>query len=122
MYERLEILIKENNMTKKQLAIEVGVSPSMFTFWKDGRSIPKIDKLQRLADYFHVSVDWLMGKCDNRDGSDSVDKKRPKDLRNLLADEEITLNGRMMSEEDKERVLRIIEAAFWEAKDMNKRK
>ena len=34
----------------------------------------------------------------------------------------MTLNGRMMSDEDKEKMMRIIEAAFYEAKEMNKRK
>ena len=31
------------------------------TDWKKGRSAPKVDKLQKIADYFGVSVDYLLG-------------------------------------------------------------
>ena len=34
----------------------------------------------------------------------------------------MTLNGRLVTEEDKEKMMRILEAAFYEAKEMNRRK
>ena len=36
-----------------------GISYSIFTDWKAGRSTPKLDKLQRIADFFDVSVEYL---------------------------------------------------------------
>ena len=40
----------------------------------------------------------------------------------LLEKEEYTLNGVLVNQEDKEKLKRIIEAAFWDAKEKNKRK
>ena len=37
-----------------------GITKSTFSDWKSGRSVPKQDKMQKIADYFGVSVDYLM--------------------------------------------------------------
>ena len=37
-----------------------GITKSTFSDWKSGRSEPKRDKLQKIADYFEVSLDYLM--------------------------------------------------------------
>ena len=49
-------------------------------------------------------------------------KKIPKDLKKILEEEEVTLNGRMVSEEEKEQMLRVLEALYRDAKEKNKRK
>ena len=78
-------------------------------------------KLQ-LCDIFSISLDELLGRKFPVQHTINDNKKIPKDLKKILEDEAITLNGRMLSEEDKEKMFKIIEAAFWEAKEMNKRK
>lgn len=50
------------------------------------------------------------------------EKKKPKDLLKLLEQEEYTLNGELASPEDKERIKRIVEAMYLDAKEKNKRK
>lgn len=37
-----------------------GITKSTFSDWKNGRSKPKNDKLQKIADYFGVSLNYLM--------------------------------------------------------------
>ena len=37
-----------------------GIPHSTFTDWKNGRSVPKAEKLQKIAAYFGVTVDYLM--------------------------------------------------------------
>ena len=37
-----------------------GITKSTFSDWKSGRSTPKQDKMQKIADYFGVTVDYLM--------------------------------------------------------------
>jgi transcriptional regulator with XRE-family HTH domain len=39
---------------------ETDIPKSTFSDWKNGKSKPKMDKLQRIADYFNVSLDYLM--------------------------------------------------------------
>jgi len=42
------------------VAKATGINQSTFTDWKTGRSVPKKEKLQKIADYFGVTLDYLM--------------------------------------------------------------
>lgn len=60
MYEVFEKLLNEKGVTAYRVSQETKVGRSTFTDWKKGRSEPKGEKLQKIADYFGVSVDYLM--------------------------------------------------------------
>ena len=60
MHEIFEKLCKENNVTPYKVGKETGIATSTFSDWKIGRSNPKQDKLKKVADYFGVSLDYLM--------------------------------------------------------------
>ncbi len=60
-YKRFEELLKLNNTTVYRVSKATGISASTFTDWKNGRSVPKADKMKRIADYFGVSLDSLLG-------------------------------------------------------------
>ena len=55
-------LSKERGFTNKQLCELLGKNTSYITDWKNGKSKPKADEIIFLADYFNVSVDYLLGK------------------------------------------------------------
>jgi repressor LexA len=65
-YSTFENLLKSNGVTRYQVAKATGISASTFTDWKNGRSTPKADKLARIADYFSVSLDEMMGTSEGR--------------------------------------------------------
>ena len=58
---RLNKLIKENKITKYRLAKDLGVSKQAVLWWCDGINEPKISYLQKIAVYFDVSADYLLG-------------------------------------------------------------
>ena len=58
MYEIFEKLLMERGVTAYKVAKATGISTGSMTDWKKGRSAPKVDKLQKIADYFGVSVDY----------------------------------------------------------------
>lgn len=66
MYERFVQLLQENNVTTYKVAKETGIGQSSFSDWKTGRATPKTDKLQKVADYFNVSLDYLTGNSEFR--------------------------------------------------------
>ncbi|MDK8189003.1 helix-turn-helix transcriptional regulator [Paenibacillus sp. UMB7766-LJ446] len=72
MYEILERLLKEHDMTAYRLAQETGVSTATLTGWKQGKYTPKRDKLQKIADYFGVKVGYLTGE-ENRETETNSD-------------------------------------------------
>lgn len=65
---RIQELRKESNMTQATLAKEIGVNPVTLSRYENGDRNPKVDKLQAMADIFHVSIDYLTGKSDSRLG------------------------------------------------------
>ena len=56
MYEIFSRLLQKNGVTPYKISKETGVSQSTLSDWKRGLSTPKIDKLQKIANYFGVSV------------------------------------------------------------------
>lgn len=60
MFEKLEKLLKERGITSYRLAKDLGISPMVFSDWKNGKSKPKVDKLKKIADYFSVSIEYFV--------------------------------------------------------------
>lgn len=60
MYKIFEMLLAERGVTAYQVSKATGISTGSLTDWKKGRSQPKIDKLQKIANYFGVSVNYLL--------------------------------------------------------------
>ena len=60
MYERYCYLRDSRKVKDADVARNTGIPKSTFSDWKSGKSAPKQDKLQKIADYFGVTVDYLM--------------------------------------------------------------
>ena len=52
-------LLDMNNTTVYRVSKDTGISASTFTDWKHGRSVPKADKLKKIADHFDVSINYF---------------------------------------------------------------
>lgn len=63
--ERLVSLRKSHNLTQKQLAIEMQMSELAIQHYESQRRKPAFDVLIALADYFDVSLDYLVGRSDD---------------------------------------------------------
>ena len=60
MWGIFEELMKAKGVRMSDVSRETGISYSTFTDWKTGRYTPKADKMQKIADYFGVTVEYLM--------------------------------------------------------------
>lgn len=60
--ENLTKLMSERDISNTALAEIVGVSREAVRQWKTGQIVPTIDKASKLADYFEISLDTLLGK------------------------------------------------------------
>ena len=66
MYEVFEQLLQKRGVTSYKVAKEAGVTQTALSNWKAGRSTPTTKTLQKIADYFGVTVDYLIsGKNDS---------------------------------------------------------
>ena len=61
MYSIFEQLLQTNGITTYKVSKDTGISQSVLSAWKTGISTPKQDKLKKIAEYFGVTVDYLMG-------------------------------------------------------------
>lgn len=61
MYEKFSELLQEHGVTAYKVSKETGIAQTTFSDWKNGKSQPKIDKLQKIADYFNVPVTYFTG-------------------------------------------------------------
>lgn len=59
-YDMFEKLCNKSDVTPTQVAREIGISQSVVSMWKKRGSTPRGETLQRLADYFGVSVSLLL--------------------------------------------------------------
>lgn len=59
MYEIFVQLLQRDGITSYKVAKETGISQATLSDWKAGRTKPKADKLKKLANYFHVTIDYF---------------------------------------------------------------
>lgn len=60
-HQILRSLIEEHNITQKQLAADLNIAASTVGSYVQGVREPDFSILMRLAEYFHVSTDYLLG-------------------------------------------------------------
>lgn len=60
MYEKFVSLLEKSHKTTYQVSKDTGIAENIFSYWKSGRSKPKVDKLKILADYFGVSIEYFL--------------------------------------------------------------
>lgn len=63
---RLFALREENDINKTELAKILNMSRSMITMYESGERMPSIEVLLKISDYFSVSIDWLLGRTENK--------------------------------------------------------
>jgi repressor LexA len=59
---RLKELRRTKDITQEELAKQMQLSPSTIGMYETGRREPDFDTIQKFADFFHVSTDYLIGR------------------------------------------------------------
>ena len=65
-FERYCGLCKAAGSSPNGVAKKLGIASASITQWKQG-SVPRVETLARIAEYFDVTVDYLTGKSDSRE-------------------------------------------------------
>lgn len=64
--ERILNLMNDQNINAHQLEKSNGLAVSSIQAWKSGKAKPSADALTKLADYFNVSTDYLLGRTNEK--------------------------------------------------------
>lgn len=130
----LKELRKLKDVKQEDVAKAIGISKSGYGYYEQGRSMPDPEMLLKLAEYFNVSVDYLLGNSDIKEPQNmdipqeytdkykvtSRDKKQYEEEMKK-ANEAFFLNDEL-SEDAKKEMLDLMSELFWKAKAANKRK
>jgi len=95
MYERYVELLKEKGVKNIDVSRATGIPASTFSDWKKGKSSPKYDKIQKIAEYFNVSIDYLTGESDFRTNEDLFKHFTSSNNENALASDVFRLEKGM---------------------------
>ena len=68
--KNLLTLLEKNGKTQREVAASISVSPQTFNTWCQGIALPRMGKIQKLADYFNVDKTFLIDPEPLSDASD----------------------------------------------------
>lgn len=84
----LKKIRQENNMTQDELAKKIDTSRSNIANYENGKNMPSIDILEKIASLFNCTTDYLLGKTDIRNIEEDFRFAYHKETEGL-SDEEI---------------------------------
>lgn len=131
MYEVFEQLLQKHGVTSYKVAKEAGVTQTALSNWKSGRSTPTTKTLQKLADYFGVTIDYLMtGKDESEQKEATLTKRDERDIEKildqtrdqLLSQEGLMFDGQPATPEAIDSILSAMQVGMELAKKKNKEK
>ena len=91
--KRIKELRIKNNMTQQDLGKIVGLTSTGISYWETGKAIPNMDIMNKLSEYFGVTIDYLIGKenlDENNEGmilfrkAERVDEKDKEKMYNII--------------------------------------
>ena len=118
-----------NGITAYRVAKETGVTTATLTSWKQGKYTPKPEKMQKIADYFGVSLEYLMTGKEPEDKEPQLKPRDEKDIKNILENTEqllkqdgLMFDGQPASQEAIDSILSAMQIGMEMAKKKNKEK
>ena len=116
--ENLIRLLDERNLSQAEVASAIGVSPQTFNTWCRGIALPRMGKIQKLADYFDVDKSFLIDKHSNLKGDQPnayyyLDPETAAKAQEIYEDPDLRIlldAKRDLSKEDLDAVVNIVKA------------
>lgn len=81
--DRIDKLLKKKGATAKELAEAIGVSTSNISEWRKDRAKPTAEVIVKIADYFDVTTDYLLGRVKHKHDIILEGDDLPEELRGL---------------------------------------
>ena len=135
MYEIFEKLLKQFNVSTYQVSKATGISQSTFSNWKSRRNLISTEKGKLIAEYFGISLDYLMTGKENISDTSNEPQFNKKDERDIKKDLETIMNklesgedgpasfdGEAIPEDDREMFAAQLEIMLRRLKLINKEK
>ncbi|WP_368488300.1 helix-turn-helix domain-containing protein [Clostridium sp. BJN0013] len=117
--DRLKKLRNENNLLQKEIAEKLKITTSAYGFYEQGKRTPDTETLNKIAEFYNVSIDYLLGRTNIRDSVDKITNSLNSDpeisefWNSLINREDLQLlfkQTKDLSPKNINRIIRIIKA------------
>lgn len=125
--KRIKELRAQKNLTQKELAVLISLTPKMISFYELGQRIPPSDIIIKLAKIFAVSTDYLLGETNIKESADKLIAQNHSlrsntidqgNLDKLLQQDKITFDGisYKLTDSTREKVRVALKIALYDSK------
>lgn len=101
--ERLKELRNQAGLTQKEIANKFNTSQQSYAKWENGKTNPSQKSLEKLAEFFNVSIDYLIGKSNIKHPESDIDK---------AIDKSVAYNGKPITNNDRETIKAFLNTYF----------
>jgi HTH-type transcriptional regulator, competence development regulator len=127
--KRLKALRLQKKLTHQDMADFLGITRQGYSKYENGQSQPDIETINKLAEFFNVTTDYLLGRTDNPNPPDDDDKELGTlaKINQLIKEYGIEQMGffdiekwKSLSDEEIEEIIKHFEWVVHKAKEKNK--
>lgn len=117
-------ILESRNLTISKVSKSTGVPYTTLSEWKRGIRIPKINTVQKVAEFLELPVDYLAEMDITIDTPEKISARDQRDLDKFLQQTDIMFDGELhhLDDEGRQLLRDALKYAFWQAKEKNKRK
>ncbi len=130
--DRIRNLRDSEDIQQVDFAKKIGVSNVVLSRYESGERRPDYDTLLKIAEYFDVTTDYLLGKSENRESNSNKEvvlSKDEKDIakriedfkKDLTSSDGLNFSGEPMSEDAKESLIEAMDHIFRQTQRINKK-
>lgn len=125
--KNLKLLRKQHNLSQKEIGNIFHASQNTVSQWENGTRKPSYDIIQEIADYFEVSVDYLLGRQEQLPELNSKDKREIQEIlddteQQLLSQDGLMFDGSPATDEDVQKIIMAMKMGMEMIKKENKAK
>lgn len=125
--KNLKLLRKQHNLSQKEIGNIFHASQNTVSQWENGTRKPSYDIIQEIADYFDVSVDYLLGRQEQLPELNSKDKREIQEIlddteQKLLSQDGLMFDGSPATDEDVQKIIMAMKMGMEMIKKENKAK
>lgn len=123
---RIKGLRKERKKTQSDISKLLGVLRTTYGEYERGKILPPMDRINKLADYYSVSVDYLIGNTDDSTGKQAKKIDVSESVREILDSlqndrSELTFYGQTLDQTSREFLITSLENSLELARTINKK-
>ena len=105
--DKIRFLRKHQELSQEQIAKEINILQSTYSHYEQGISEPNFDTLKRIANFFDVSIDYLLENDRSVADSDEIVY-----FNNFILNGRYTINSKFLTDKERRRLNNVISAMY----------